>query len=142
MILKYKKVHPKAKSPYFATPDAACFDLVASSRGDVEGNSRIYGIGLSFDIPKGYFVEIAIRSGLAFKDDFILANGVGIIDADFTGEVKCKLRYCGEGHPNWPIPGERIAQGRLVKLVKTEIQETEEVKETQRGENGFGSTGR
>jgi dUTP pyrophosphatase len=142
MILHARKLHPAAALPRFATSQAACFDLTAVSRGPVNGRSRVYSTGFALDIPKGYYVELYIRSGLAFNRDFILANGVGIIDADFTGEVKCKLAYLGDGLPDWPMPGDRIAQGRLVRMSKTQIEWTTEQKETERGENGFGSTGR
>lgn len=142
MILRYKLQHPHAKPPKFAHDDDACFDLTAAHRGDTDGNSRVYDTGLAFQIPKGYYVELAIRSGLAFNGNFILANGVGIIDAGYTASVKCKLVYLGEGNPDWPRVGDRIAQGRLVRLTKTEFEEVSEIDETERGDGGFGSTGR
>ncbi len=142
MKLQYKKLHHQAKPPIFATPDSACFDLTAVSRGDVYGQSRVYSTGLAFMPPSGYYVELYIRSGLAFKYDFILANGVGIIDADFRGEVKCKLTYLGGGKPDWPLPGERIVQGRLVRTAKTQLEEVSDIDETKRGDGGFGSTGK
>lgn len=135
------KIHPSAKLPVFATSDAACFDLTAVSRGPVEGLSRVYSTGLAFQIPSGYSVELCIRSGLAFKSNFVLANGIGIIDADYRGEIKCKLYYTGRDQPEWPMPGDRIAQGRLVRLTKTQIEEVTELDETERGQGGFGSTG-
>jgi dUTP pyrophosphatase len=141
MKLKYKLLHPNAKRPVFATDGAACFDLYAASMAS-GSRSRVYGTGLAFDIPDGYYVALYIRSGLAFNGDFILANGSAIIDADFSGEVMCKLSYLGNGVPDWPWPGDRIAQGRLVRLTKTELEETETLKDTKRGESGFGSTGK
>jgi dUTP pyrophosphatase len=142
MKLPVKKLYPSATIPTFATPGAACFDLTATTREGVKGNSRVYGTGLAFSPPDGYYVELYIRSGLAFKQDFILANGVAIIDNDYRGEVKLKLTYLGDGQPDWPLPGERIAQGRLVRQTKTDIHEVTEIEDTQRGEGGFGSTGR
>lgn len=142
MILKYKRLHPAAKPPVFAHDADACFDLTAATRGDVDGKSRVYGTGLAFEIPMGYYVELAVRSSIAFKKDFILANAVGIIDQGYTGEVMCKLVYLGNGIPDWPVPGDRIMQGRLVRLTKTELQEVTELHDTDRGANGLGSTGR
>jgi dUTP pyrophosphatase len=142
MILPYKLLHPAAKPPKFSHETDACFDLTAAVRYDTDGNSRVYDTGLAFQIPKGYYVELAIRSGLAFSGGFILANGVGIIDSGYIASVKCKLVYLGEGNPDWPRVGDRIAQGRLVRLTKTELQEVQELDETERGENGLGSTGR
>jgi dUTP pyrophosphatase len=141
MKLKYKLLHHNAKPPAFATDGAACFDLYAASMAS-GSRSRVYGTGLAFDIPDGYHVELYIRSGLAFKGDFILANAVPIIDNDFIGEVMCKLTYLGNGQPDWPWIGDRIAQGRLVRTTKTELEETETLKETKRGDAGFGSTGK
>jgi dUTP pyrophosphatase len=142
MILKYTQTHRLAQPPYFATEGAACFDIVAASCKTSGPRSRIYGTGLAFNIQEGYHIEVYIRSGLAFKSDFILANGTGIIDSDYTGDVMCKLVYIGDGNPDWPWVGDRIAQARLVRNTKTELKETNGRKQTERGEGGFGSTGR
>ena len=142
MILKYRTLHNLAKPPIFATEGAACFDLSAATCDITGSRSRSYGTGLAFNVPDGYHLEVYIRSGLAFKHDFILANGVGIIDSDYTGELKCKLSYIGGGVPDWPWIGDRIAQARIVRNTKTELKETHEIKRTERGEGGFGSTGK
>lgn len=142
MILPYKLLHPAARAPKFAHADDACFDLTAAYREPTQGNSRIYGTGLAFQIPKGYYLKLAVRSSIAFKKDMILANAIGIIDAGYRGEIMCKLVYLGDGIPDWPVPGDRIMQGKLEKLTKTELQEVKELDETERGANGLGSTGR
>jgi dUTP pyrophosphatase len=143
MKLPVKRTHPKAVMPKFQTDGAACFDLVAVSYKQIGSRTRVYNTGLSFDIPKGYDIEACVRSSLAFKGQFILTNGVAIIDEDFTGELKLSLTYVGDRTPDWPWNGDRIAQARLIKKVKTDLIEVEEIeKETERGENGLGSTGR
>jgi len=142
VILKYTLLDPSATEPIFATAQAACFDLTATSVKVACSNARIYGTGLAFNIPEGYHLEVYIRSGLAFKYDFILANAVGIVDSDFTGELMVKIAYIGDGNPEWPWVGDRVAQARLVRETKTEFVETHERKQTERGENGFGSTGK
>jgi len=139
--LKYKLLTPDAKAPFFATDGAACFDLYAASVRP-GSRSRIYGTGLALDIPEGYYVELYIRSSLAFKGGFILANAVGIIDTDYTGELMCKLVYIDDGDPSWPSIGDRIMQGRLVRIISTELEETDELKQTTRGDKGLGSTGK
>ncbi len=141
MKLPYISLTDNARLPVFATQEAACFDLTATSCNTSGPRSRIYGTGLAFNIPDGYHVEVYIRSGLAFKNDFILANGVGIIDSDYTGELMVKIAHVGEGQPDWPWIGDRIAQARLVRNTKTEFVETHERKQTERGDGGFGSTG-
>lgn len=136
MKLRYKRVHRDAQPPIFASEDAACFDLYA-----VQKSGNVYHTGLAFDIPKGYCLEVYSRSGHGFKDNTRLANCVGIVDSDYTGEVLVKLTR-DDGKPAMPMAGERVAQAKLRRLVKTELEETDTLKDTERGENGFGSTGR
>lgn len=141
MKLPYKLTHPNAKPPVFASAKAACFDLVAAERGPVYGNTRAYKLGIAFDIPDGYHIEVYIRSSLAFKRDFTLMNSVGIVDADYKGMVQAKLAYLGEGPADWPRIGDRIVQARLVRETKTEFVPVDTLTESERGEGGFGSTG-
>jgi dUTP pyrophosphatase len=145
MKLPYKLSHPKAKPPKFAHDADACFDLTAATREPINARSMLYDTGLVFDIPDGYHIKVYSRSGLGFKYDMRLCNSTGIIDADYLGTIKVKLVYDGpvSYRPDWPMVGDRIAQAMLVKNVKTELIEVEEItKETARGENGFGSTGK
>ena len=141
MKLGVKLLHHKAVMPGFQTEGAACFDLVAVNRGSHGGNTTTYGTGLAFDVPDGYHLKVYSRSGHGFNNDVSLVNSVGIIDADYTGEVKVKLAYSGTGRPDWPYVGDRIAQAMLVKNVKTDLIEVTEIKETERGAGGLGSTG-
>ena len=140
MKLGIKLNHPKAVMPEYHSKEAACFDIVAVSRKP-SGNTCMFGTGLQFDIPDGYHVKIYQRSSTGFRDGMSLVNCVGIIDADYTGEVGVKLvRH--SGNEPWPFVGDRIAQAMLVKNVKTELHEITEIKQTERGENGLGSTGK
>ena len=143
MKLKFVKLLSKAINPKFAHDDDACFDIYAAARGGVNGLSRVYDTGLALIPPHGYNVDLYIRSSLAFKNDFILTNSVAVIDNGYRGSVKVKITYTGNGKPEWPMVGDRIVQGRLVKKIKTDIEEWEnEIDETERGEGGFGSTGK
>lgn len=145
MKLPIKRTHPKAQMPEFQTDGAACFDLVAATREPVSARSMIYDTGLMFDIPDGYHLKVYSRSGQGFKYDMRLCNSTGIIDSDYMGTIKVKLTYDGpvSYRPDWPYVGDRVAQAMLVKNVKTDLIEVEEIeKETARGEDGFGSTGR
>jgi dUTP pyrophosphatase len=142
MDLRIKRTHPDAQLPAFQTEGAACFDISCVSHKCLGSRTRIYKTGLSFDIPKGYDLEACVRSGLAFKGQFILTNGVAIIDEDFTGELKLSLTYVGDSTPYWPRNGDRIAQARLIGKVETNLIEVEKIeKQTERGGNGLGSTG-
>lgn len=140
MKLGVRKLHEKSEIPYFATDGAACFDLKSVSASPPHANTRVYDTGLAFDIPKGYRLDVFIRSGLSFNKDFMLANGVGKIDSDYTGSVKVKLVYVGPDQPNWPVVGDRIAQAELNKVTVTTFVEVDELKETERGNKGLGST--
>lgn len=144
MKLTYELLHPRAQAPEFKTPGAACFDVVATDSIYMHERARLYPLGLAFDIPIGYYLEFSSRSGHGFNDDLRLANCTGIIDSDYTGEVKIKLTYDGDLNktPNWPFVGDRVAQARLVRCVKTELASGQVTKQTTRGSNGFGSTGK
>jgi len=136
MKLKWKRVHPDAQPPFYASEGAAAFDLVAVSRdGDV------FGTGLAFGIPEGYALFIFSRSGHGFKHNTRLANAVGVVDQDFVGEVKVKLTRDDDEPLNIEI-GDRIAQAVLMPAPQVELVETTKLKETNRGEKGFRSTGR
>lgn len=136
MKLKWKRVHEDAQPPFYASEGAAAFDLVAVSR---DGN--VFGTGLAFDIPEGYALFIFSRSGHGFKHNTRLANAVGVIDADYTGEVKVKLTR-DDDEPLSVEIGDRIAQAVLMPAPQVELVETTQLKETNRGEKGFGSTGK
>jgi dUTP pyrophosphatase len=136
MKLKWKRVHPDAQPPFYASEGAAAFDLVAVSR-----DHDVFGTGLAFDIPEGYALFIYSRSGHGFNHNTRLANAVGVIDADYTGEVKIKLTR-DDPHPINVEIGDRIAQAVLAPAVRADLIETTQLKDTERGENGFGSTGR
>lgn len=137
MKVKIRKLHPDAVIPTYATDGSGAFDLTAVTR-----DGKVYGTGLAFEVPKGHVLYIYSRSGHGFNGDMRLANAVGIIDSDYRGEVKVKLTYDGDGYADWPYIGDRIAQGIILKVPHIEFEEVEELSETQRGVNGFGSSGK
>ena len=136
MKVKVRRLHPRAVIPSFATEGAAAFDIVAVKR---EG--QLYDTGLAFEIPQGYAMFVYSRSGMGFKDNTRLANCVGVIDSDYRGEIKIKLTR-DDGRGVDAQVGDRIAQAVIVRLPKVELVEVEELSNTQRGEGGFGSTGK
>lgn len=140
VILKYKKVNKDAKEPIYATPGSACFDLYSTNYGLVPRNgSYVFNTGLAFDIPSSYVMLVFSRSGDGFKQGVRLANCTGVIDSDYRGEVKVKLR--ADEELKIVTKGDRIAQAMLVPIPLVLFQEVEELSETIRGEEGFGSTG-
>lgn len=145
MIVKIKKLCPDAEIPAKAHPSDAGFDLkaVTDFKLDEDGNA-VYGTGLAFEIPEGYVGLIFPRSSITKKDQMI-ANGVGVIDSNYRGEVtvKCKL-ISPITHDEYHVyrKGERVAQMIIVPYPEIEFQETDELSETDRGANGYGSTGK
>lgn len=144
-LLGVKRLTDSAILPSFASAGAACFDLHADLRA--EGYDQLYfseneviRTGLAFNIPEGYVLMVYSRSGQGFKNNVRLANCVGVIDSDYTGEVKVKLTIDGE-LPYIVKHGDRIAQAMLIKLPSVKLVEVDELKTTERGANGFGSTG-
>lgn len=96
--------------------------------------------GLRVQIPEGYFGMVVVRSGLGFRG-LTLANAVGIIDSDYRGEIQIGVVNLSD-EPIALEDGERIAQMILVPYVQAELKVVEALEETERGEKGFGSSGR
>lgn len=139
MQIKVKKLDPDARLPVYGTNGAGCFDLAALSPAEI-WEARIIRTGLSFEIPEGHVMLIFSRSGHGFKNDVRLANCVGVIDADYRGEVMVKLT--NDGTQRFEIePGDRIAQAMVIPFPRVTFEEVEELSSTERGEGGFGSTG-
>ena len=147
MQLNIKKLHPDAKTPTYATEGSACFDLYAV---EVEPDTRLingkpqsFRTGLSFEIPAGYVMLVFSRSGHGFNYSTRLSNCVGIIDSDYRGEVMVRLIRDTDSltSPNFFSTGDRIAQAMLVPVEQVVFFETEELTETERGSEGFGSSG-
>ncbi len=138
MTLKFKKLREDAVVPKKETADAAGFDLVAVSKSfDTPSNCTIYGTGLAFEIPKGYVGLLFPRSSV-YKTSHALANSVGVIDADYRGEVKAVFRSgkIGSSYKE----GDRVCQLVLVPVPTFDLEEAQELSETARGAGGFGST--
>ena len=144
MKIKFKKLHQKAITPTYGTEFSAGADLYALLDESVEiapHETKLIHTGISVEIPEGYCGLIFARSGLASKKDLAPANKVGVIDADYRGEVM----VCLPKHTNTPQsvePGERVAQMVIAPFLKAEFTVAEELSSTVRGEGGFGSTGK
>ncbi len=136
-ILEYKLLTKTAKAPICASAAAACFDVFADS-AEFRDTMISYGTGIALEIPPGFHVEVYARSSVSNKGLY-LANSIGIIDRDYTGEIKVRF-YRMPNSEAYNI-GERIAQIRLVPTIATTLQETHELSDTIRGNKGFGSTG-
>jgi dUTP pyrophosphatase len=146
--LRIKKLHEDAQVPKFQSEDASGMDLYAylpeESVGISPGGARLIPCGIAVSIDQGYEGVVRPRSGLAIKYLVTVLNSPGTIDADYRGEVKVIL--INHGNTTFIVAdGERVAQLVLQPVPRVSITvlgEDEELDGTERGEGGFGSTGR
>lgn len=138
-----KRLDPRAKLPAYGSADAAGADLYAVTDGPVTiapGQTVLIHTGLALAIPQGYVGLVYARSGLATKQGLAPANKVGVIDADYRGELMVSL-HNHSGEARTVDTGDRIAQLVIAPYLTAQFQEAEELDNTQRGSGGFGSTG-
>ncbi len=144
MEIKIKKLDPRAAIPARASADSAGADLYALLDTPVTvqpHTTEFIHTGLSIETPKGYVSLVFARSGLATKSGLAPANKVGVIDADYRGEIMIALH----NHSDDPVTvtdGQRVAQLVIVPVLETNFIESDELTATERGAGGFGSTGK
>ena len=130
--------------PSRATPRSSGYDLCAAVRRDLvvaPGDRVLVPTGYCISIPPGYEGQIRPRSGLALTHGILLPNAPGTIDSDYRGELKIIVLNFGE-KPYSIRRGDRIAQLVIAPVATAEFSEVEELDSTDRGERGFGHTGR
>lgn len=139
IMIKIKLLHPDAKVPTRANATDAGLDLCAISGDELSGFSRcVVRTGLSMTLPDGYVARILPRSGLAVKKGIHVMAGV--VDSSYRGEIMVAL-FNSDVSPFVYKKGDRIAQLVIQKVELWTPQVVEELDETERGENGFGSSG-
>ena len=161
MRVKVKRVgNHSLPLPKYETDGAAAFDLRASLDGHpmarlmthprtgerelcvmlVPDEHAYFPVGFAFEIPTGHEMQVRPRSGLALRSKVVAWHPIGTVDSDYRGEVQAALHNRGDrSFIVWH--GDRIAQGVSAPVVRAELVESEELSETARGGNGFGSTG-
>lgn len=144
--IKIKKTHDKAVLPLI-TEGNACFDFYAIEDTVVKSaqyaKATFVRTGLSFEIPEGYHMKLFMRSSYGAKTRLFLANCVGIIDSNYRGEVMGIFKTHGRRKMTRMIcKGDRFMQGLIEKNIPVEFEEVKELTTTDRGEGGFGSTGK
>lgn len=138
--LRVKKLVPEAIIPTRGSVNSAGMDLYAVGEYEIApGGMKMISTGLAFAIPKNHFGAIYPRSGCATKQGLRLANCVGVIDADYRGEVKVAL-YNDSTEFQHVYNGNRIAQMIIQAYKDMPLIETDNLDRTARGEGGFGST--
>lgn len=139
-----KKLDPAVKLPAYKTNGASGMDLMAFIKEPISvkpKTSNLIPTGLSVAFSEDYEIQIRPRSGLAAKNNISVLNTPGTVDSDYRGEIKVIIY--NHGSENFIINnGDRIAQMILTPVIKMELEETNNLPETIRGEGGFGSTGK
>ena len=139
-----KKLNSAVKLPEYKTEGASGMDLLAFIKEPINikpKKSSLVPTGLSVAFSKDYEIQIRPRSGLAAKNNISVLNTPGTIDSDYRGEIKVILY----NHSNTDFiinNKDRIAQMILTPVIKMNLEETDILPETVRGEGGFGSTGK
>ena len=144
MDVKIKKLNPNAHFPTKGSDKAAGYDLYACIEEAIEIQPQKMakiGTGIAITPPEGYFGAIFARSGLATKRGLRPTNCVGICDEDYTGEYIVGL-YNDSNLVQTIEPEERIAQLVFLPYISVNMIEVDELEKTERGDGGFGSTGK
>jgi dUTP pyrophosphatase len=141
MKVKFKKLHPNAKTPHYSLEGDACLDLYAAWQKIDDLGNRVYGTGIAMEIPEGHVGLLFPRSSIS-KTNLSLRNSVGVIDSNYRGEIMLKFLDLEEMDDLlWYLPGNKIGQIMIIERPQIELEEVEELSETDRGGGGFGSTG-
>ena len=142
MNVMIKKLQEDALLPQYGSADAAGADLCSIEEVTIApGETKLIHTGLAMAIPQGYGGFIFARSGLATKRGLAPANKVGVIDADYRGEVMVSL-YNQSSAEQTILKGERIAQLVFLPCPQADFELCNDLDDTARGSGGFGSTGR
>lgn len=141
MKIKIKKLNKNATIPSYAKPGDAGLDLTAV-RVSITDKFIEYGTGLAIEIPKGFVGIIRPRSSVSNYD--LIFSTSGVIDSGYRGELKVryKITHNNDGNTTTFNIGERVAQLLILSLPEIELIESEELSETERGDDGHGSSGK
>ena len=139
-----KKLNSEVQLPSYKTSGASGMDLMAFIDQPIKlapGNSCLVPTGISVAFSEDYEIQIRPRSGLAVKNNITVLNTPGTIDSDYRGEIKIIL--FNHSNKEFTIKNrDRVAQMVLTPVIKMELEETDDLPDTLRGEGGFGSTGK
>jgi dUTP pyrophosphatase len=144
MKVKIKKIHPNSVIPSYAKSGDAGMDLVATSVIGETLGSITYGLGIALEIPEGFVGLVFPRSSIR-KTNLQLSNSVGVIDSGYRGELQATFNKIqgidNVERENYKV-GDRVCQIIIIPYPPIEFNEVNELSNTERGEGGFGSTGK
>lgn len=143
VTIRFMKLNASAVAPEYQTQQAAGADLCACLSEPLTirpGEYIMVPTGIAVELPEGHEMQVRPRSGLAAKHGITVLNAPGTIDSDYRGEIKVVLINHGT-IPFVVQHGDRIAQAVIAKYETVHFGATESLEETERGADGFGSTG-
>lgn len=140
MKIKVKTLE-NAELPKYQSKGASGFDFHSTEEVIIDRDcTTTVGTGLRMAVPEGYELQVRPRSGLSLDTKLRVANSPGTIDSDYRGEIKIIIH--NTGNRAYQInKGDRIAQGVVTPVIQADLEEVDELEETERAEEGFGSTG-
>ncbi len=142
MKVGIKKLSEEAITPKYATSGSSGFDFHSIESVTIQpGETKLIKTGLSFDIPKGFEMQVRPRSGMSLKTPFRINNSPGTVDSDYLGEVCIIGSNVSTDVPVVINKGDRIAQGVVCPVVQVTFELVEELKVTERGVGAFGHSG-
>lgn len=151
--VNFKKLNESAQTPKRGSMGAAGYDLYAvldEEQMDFDlsdyfvlapGAKHKFRTGIAIELPPGYYAQVTSRSGTSWGQDLEIVGNCGTIDDDYRGEIIVPLRNVGTYYQK-VYNGQRIAQMIVQKYETVDFEEKEKLNETERSENGFGSTGK
>lgn len=142
MILRFRRLSETARPPARAHDGDAGYDLYSDEAARLDPGQRAsVGTGIAVAIPDGNAGLVLPRSGLAARHGISVVNAPGLIDAGYRGELRVLLLNTDRENAFEVTPGDRIAQLVVVRVEGPTLEESQELDETGRGADGFGSTG-
>ena len=140
MKVNIKKLDKNAKIPKYSKEGDACLDLYATNKTNDSFGNAVYDTGLAIEIPAGHVGLIYPRSSIC-KTMHKMRNGVGVIDSGYRGPLKLVFWGGSYSEKNCYKAGDRVGQLMILPYPKIEFEEVDELSATDRGSDGFGSTG-
>ena len=141
MRVRIKKLNPNAVIPKYAKDNDAGLDLVATTIKENTTFQITYGLGIALEIPDGFVGLIFPRSSIR-NTELILSNSVGVIDAGYRGELQATFNKSNGLDSIAYKVGDRVCQLIIIPHPIIELEEVSELNNTERGDGGFGSTGK
>lgn len=139
--MQIKPIHPNFIMPVKATGGSGAFDIYMPEAGYANGSSQLIGLGFAAKVPDNHVALLLPRSGCGSKHGVELNNTCGVIDSDYLGEWKAAIKTKSGLYYQWEA-GERVLQFLIVPVAQVNLMLVDYLEATERGEGGFGSSGK